>query len=104
MAFGDGLKQRGLADVGETDDTTLQVVARTTQEDLFFDGSLFWWHFLTAAFRFRVVASCDMEESWGDVDGVEGVDGSASKRNGGVVVVIVVGIGEKKKGRTRCGR
>ena len=99
MALGDSLEQCGLADVGETDDTTLQVVAGTTQEDLLFNGGLFGRHLLTtAAFGGCVVAGCDMEESC--ISG--GGDSDASKRNGGVAVV-VVGIGNKK-GRTSCGR
>lgn len=105
MALGDGLEQRGLADVGETDDTTLQVVAGTTQEDLLFNGGLFGRHLLTtAAFGGCVVAGCDMEESCisGSGGGSGGGDSDASKRNGGVAVV-VVGIGNKK-GRTSCGR
>lgn len=33
-----------LPNVGETDNTNLQVVAWATQEDLFFSGGLLWWH------------------------------------------------------------
>jgi hypothetical protein len=33
-----------IPDVGETDDTNLQVVGGTTQKDLLFSGGLLWWH------------------------------------------------------------
>lgn len=43
--LGDGLKQGRLANVGKTDDTTLQVVSRTTEEDLLLYNLFLGRHF-----------------------------------------------------------
>lgn len=45
IALGNGLEEGRLADVGKTDDTTLQAVAGTTQRDLLLDDSLLGGHF-----------------------------------------------------------
>lgn len=69
-ALGDGLEQGGLAHVGETNDTSLQVVARAAQKDLLLNGTFLGRH-LGGSASFRVRAS-------GDVD----VDESATRHSG----------------------
>lgn len=58
-ALGDGLEQSGLAHVGKTDDTSLQVVARAAQQELFLNGTFLGRH-LGGCASFRVGASGDV--------------------------------------------
>ncbi|KAK5633039.1 hypothetical protein RRF57_008754 [Xylaria bambusicola] len=44
-ALGDGLEEGGFANVGKTDDTSLQVVTRAAQEHLLLSGVLLRGHF-----------------------------------------------------------
>lgn len=88
MAFGDSLEQSRLADVGKTNNTTLQVVARSTQKNLFLNDGLFGRH-LAAAFLAGVVAGGDT------IEGGSRSRKAASRRSSGR--------GKTKKRRACCG-
>lgn len=88
MALSDGLEQRRFADVCETNNTTLQVVARTTQKNLLLNDNLFGRHL---TFLLMCVATCS-NVGYRFIN----LTVAASRRNSVVEV--------KRKGRTCCGR
>ena len=70
MTLGDGLEQSRFTHVGQTNDTTLQVVAGAAQQDLLLGGGLLGGHFRLCALG--VGAARGEREDSGGADGHAG--------------------------------